>query len=198
MSAAPLAALVLAGGRSTRMQRDKAALEYAGESQLARAFRLVRAVVPDAYVSVRDDQVDDPTRAGFPQVVDGAAGAGPVAGILAALASAPPRAWLVVAVDLPLLDASTLERLVAARDSAALATAYRSAHDGLPEPLCAIWEPGSREPLERYVADGRSCPRKFLITHGARLLDLEAAAALDNVNTPDEYADARRRMETTG
>ena len=187
VEAAPLAALVLAGGRSTRMQRDKAALAYGGETQLARAFRLVRDCVPDCHVSVRPEQAADP------QVVDRLVDVGPVAGILAALAMPPARAWLVVAIDLPLLDADTLRRLIAARDQAALATAYRSAHDGLPEPLCAIWEPAALAPLEAFVAGGRSCPRKFLLTHGARLLDLDAPSALDNVNTPDEYAAAAAR-----
>ena len=194
---APLAALVLAGGRSTRMQRDKAALAYGGETQLARAFRLVRDCVPDCHVSVRPEQVGDPLRAAYPQVVDRLAGVGPVAGILAALAAAPERAWLVVAIDLPLLDAGTLRRLVAARDPAALATAYRSAHDGLPEPLCAIWEPAARAPLEAFVTGGRSCPRKFLLTHGARLLDLATPAALDNVNTPDASVAAAARAGST-
>lgn len=192
-AAAPLAALVLAGGRSTRMQRDKAALAYAGETQLARAFRRVRDLVPDCHVSVRPDQAGDPLRAGYPQIVDALADAGPVAGILAAQAARPDHAWLVVAIDLPLLDAGTLRHLLGARDPGALATAYRSAHDGLPEPLCAIWEPASREPLAAFVAGGRTCPRKFLITHGAALLALRAPAALDNVNTPDEYAAAAAR-----
>jgi molybdopterin-guanine dinucleotide biosynthesis protein A len=191
---APLSALILAGGRSTRMQRDKAALAYGGETQLERAFRLVRAVVPDAFVSVRADQVDDPVRASYPQIVDGVDGAGPAAGILAAQSARPSHAWLVVAVDLPLLDADTLATLLASRNPAALATAYASAHDGLPEPLCAVWEPASAGPLAAFVAGGRSCPRKFLITHGAHLLPLTRAAALDNVNTPDEYADALGRL----
>jgi molybdopterin-guanine dinucleotide biosynthesis protein A len=194
MPGAPVAALVLAGGRSTRMQRDKAALAYGGETQLQRAFRLVREFVPEAFVSVRADQVNDPVRAAYPQIVDGAEGAGPAAGILAAQAARPTHAWLVVAVDLPLLDADTLRHLLANRSTAALATGYASAHDGLPEPLCAIWEPASREPFAAFVAGGRTCPRKFLITHGAHLLPLPRAQALDNVNTPDEYADALGRL----
>lgn len=185
---APLAALVLAGGRSTRMQRDKAALAYDGEPQLARAVRLVRGFVPETYVSVRPDQTADPVRAAYPQIVDGLAAAGPVAGILAALSARPDRAWLVVAIDLPLLDADTLADLLERRDPAALATAYASAHDGLPEPLCTVWEPASRLPLETFVAGGRTCPRKFLLTHRVQLLALRRTAALDNVNTPDEYA----------
>jgi len=183
-----LAGLVLAGGRSTRMQRDKATLEVGGETQLARAVRLVGEHVEETFVSVRADQCSEAERARWPQVVDRLADVGPAAGILAALETRPDHAWLVVAVDLPLLDAATLGRLVAQRDPALLATAYRSPDDGLPEPLCAIWEPASREPLASFLAGGRSCPRKFLLMHAARLLDLAAPDALANVNTPADYA----------
>ncbi len=193
---APLAGLVLAGGRSQRMQRDKAALEFGGETQLGRAVRLVGRYAAQTFVSVRPDQRDDAERRRFPQIVDRLADVGPAAGILAAHEALPDHAWLVVAVDLPLLDAATLERLIGARDPAAMATAYRSAADGLPEPLCAIWEPASREPLAAFVAGGRSCPRKFLLNHAARLVDLATPDALANVNTPSDYADALARGGT--
>ena len=185
---APLAGLVLAGGMSTRMQRDKAAIEVGGETQLARAVRLVRALAPDTFVSVRDEQRAEATRARWPQVIDRLEGVGPAAGILAALEARPDHAWLVLAVDLPLLDAATLARLVRSREPAAVATAYRSSSDALPEPLCAIWEPKSRAPLAAFIAGGRSCPRKFLLSHGAKLIELEAPRALENVNTPAELA----------
>ena len=190
---APLAGLVLAGGHSRRMQRDKAALEIGGETQLARAMRLVGTCAPRTFVSVRPDQADDPERRRFPQIVDRLADCGPAAGILAAQETLPDHAWLVVAVDLPLLDAATLAQLIAARDPLAPATAYRSVEDGLPEPLCAIWEPSSRAPLAAFIATGHSCPRKFLIRHGARLIELAAREALANVNTPTEYAAALAR-----
>jgi molybdenum cofactor guanylyltransferase len=190
---APLAGLVLAGGRSRRMQRDKAALEFGGETQLARAVRLVGRYAPRTFVSVRPDQQDDAERRRFAQIVDRLTDVGPAAGILAAQGTLTDHAWLVVAVDLPLLDAATLERLIGARDPGAVATAYRSAEDGLPEPLCAIWEPASREPLAAFVAGGKSCPRKFLLTHAARLVELAAPHALANVNTPSDYAAALAR-----
>jgi molybdopterin-guanine dinucleotide biosynthesis protein A len=170
------------------MQRDKATLPIGNQTQLERAMRLVMSAVGDAYVSVRADQADDPARARWPAIVDRLADIGPAAGILAALESRPDHAWLVVAVDLPLLDEATLGHLIAARAPAACATAYRSVHDGLPEPLCAIWEPMSREPLAAFIAGGRQCPRKFLLTHDARLIDPINRDALENVNTPEEYA----------
>ena len=70
--------LVLAGGRSTRMHADKAALAYGARPQLAEAFDLVARHVARAFVSVRADQVTESLRAAYPQVVDGDAGRGPV------------------------------------------------------------------------------------------------------------------------
>ncbi|MET0292863.1 MAG: NTP transferase domain-containing protein [Steroidobacteraceae bacterium] len=191
--------LVLAGGRSRRMASDKALLPYAGETQLDRAMALLAKLGIPAFVSVRPDQMDEPVRARHPQIVDRIADAGPVAGILAALESAPDSAWLVIACDLPFLDERTLRHLIAHRDASRLATAYRSAHDGLPEPLCALYEPASRESLSAALGTGKSCPRGFLKGASTRsevtLLDLPAAEALDNVNTPDERNDALRRLE---
>ena len=192
---APLFGLVLAGGASTRMQRDKAAIEYHGQSQLHWTFHLLSHVCAATFVSVRPDQREEPTRAGLPQIVDRQPGIGPVAGISAALHAHPKAAWLVVACDLPFLNEQTLRYLVEHRDARKLATVFKSSHDELPEPLCAIWEPAAREPLLAYVAAGKHCPRKFLINADTLLLDLPDGHALDNVNTADEY---RATVSTLG
>jgi molybdopterin-guanine dinucleotide biosynthesis protein A len=187
---APIFGLVLAGGRSTRMQRDKAALTYRGRTQLEWAVSLLQPHAERVFVSVRPDQTDEPTRARFEQIVDSAQNLGPIAGIMAAQAKYPHAAWLVLACDLPFLDGGTLTNLIGARQPKCLATAYRSSHDGLPEPLCAIYEPGSREPLIAHVASGKICPRKFLINADVELIDEPNPQALDNVNTPEEYGSA--------
>ena len=188
MSAAPaLRGLVLAGGLSSRMQRDKAALPYAGRSQLDRVFELVSRHVDHVLVSVRAGQAADPARAHLPLLIDAVDGEGPMIGIRSALAADPHAAWLVVACDLPFLSDTTLSHLIAQRDPARTATAYRSAHDGLPEPLCAIFEPGAAVGLAAAQGHGRHCPRKFLINADTRLLDPLDPRALDNVNTPEEY-----------
>jgi molybdopterin-guanine dinucleotide biosynthesis protein A len=190
----PLYGLVLAGGRSTRMQRDKAALQYAGRSQLERAIELTTPLVERLFVSVRGDQAGDPLRARFPQIVDSGELEGPIAGIVAAQSSYPDAAWLVLACDLPLLDPATLRHLLRSRRPERQATAYRSSHDGLPEPLCAIYEPSSREAIRACIASGRDCPRKFLINASIALLDQPEPGALDNVNTPKEYDSALNRV----
>jgi molybdopterin-guanine dinucleotide biosynthesis protein A len=186
----PIYGLVLAGGRSTRMQRDKAALSYHGRTQLDWAMELIQPFVEKAFVSVRPDQANDPVRAKYPQVVDTQENLGPIAGIVAAQTAHPDVAWLVLACDLPFLDAATLKHLVWARQADKPATAYRSSHDGLPEPLCAIYEPRSRKAILEYIATGKNCPRKFLIKSNAHLLEEPNPRALDNVNTPEEYGSA--------
>jgi molybdopterin-guanine dinucleotide biosynthesis protein A len=192
MSTPPLLqGLVLAGGASSRMRSDKAALLYDGSSQLDRAVELLRRHVSPVFVSVRAIQSEQPERARYPLIVDSTSARGPIAGIRSALAAHRDVAWLVVACDLPYLTDEVLASLIAERDPAARATAFRSAHDDLPEPLCAIWEPQSAADIDAFLGTGRDCPRKFLIRHAVRLLELDDRRALDNVNTPEDYERAR-------
>lgn len=193
---APLRGLVLAGGRSKRMGRDKAALDYSGRSQLEQAVELLQRLAASVHVSVRADQKDDPLRRKFAQIVDLGDIEGPAAGIRAAQLHDPAAAWLVVACDLPYLDEATLRRLIAHRNPANTATAFRGSHDGLPEPLCSIYEPAAGPLLAQFIASGRNCPRRFLVNSDTLLLDQTDPKALDNVNTPDELAAARAQLGT--
>jgi molybdenum cofactor guanylyltransferase len=142
------------------------------------------------FVSVRANQAADPARAQRPLIVDSVEGEGPIVGIRSALAAHPQVAWLVLACDLPFMSETALSQLLHERDPTALATAFRSTHDGLPEPLCAIWEPAAGPALAAYQSEGGRCPRKFLIRNAAPLLEPLDRHALDNVNTPEEYTAA--------
>jgi len=203
----PVHGLVLAGGASSRMQRDKAALVYHGATQLDRVFALLSRHVHPVFVSARRAQADEPSRAGKPLILDDPAlpgidreerAGGPIVGIRAAFARFPDAAWLVLACDLPFLSDAALGQLLAARDPRRLATAFRSVHDGLPEPLCAIWEPAAAAALAVHQASGSQCPRKFLIRADALLVDPADRRALDNVNTPEEYAQAQQLLGANG
>lgn len=191
---APIYGLVLAGGASRRMHADKAALRYDGQTQLQRAFALLSKLCEKTFVSVRKDQTQDATRIGFPQIVDALTDLGPLAGISAAQTQHPGVAWLIMACDLPFINEATLQYLIAHRDPPRIATAFRSAHDNLPEPLCAIWEPSSAPPVRQWIDKGQKCPRKFLINSEAVLLTQPQANALDNVNTPEEHLQALKSM----
>lgn len=189
--------LVLAGGRSTRMGTDKAALLHPDGRPLARrTLDLLSRVCARTVVSLRHDQELPPRIEESPQVSivrDPEGGSeGPLAGILAALRSAPEADWLVLACDLPRLDVDTLEHLVASRNPDEVFLSYRSEFDGLPEPLCAYYAAAALPILEQAQANGIRCPRKVLIQHNCRLLDPVTPRALDNANTPDDWETARQ------
>ncbi len=187
MSETPVYALILAGGKSRRMGRDKAHLVHDGKPQLERTAELLAPLVDKVWVSVRKDQPADTLRDAYPQIVDRDDDAGPVAGILAALETCPDVDWLIVAIDLPNLDAETLRHLLEHASDPRF-TAFRSVRDQLPEPLCALYRSGAAVEIRRFVEDGIVCPRKILIRSEAELLEQPSPAALENINTPEDLA----------
>lgn len=196
MNRTVLYGLVLAGGRSRRMGHDKTQYAFHGRAQAQWAAELLGRHCERVFLSVRPDQTEPPV-VGWPTIVDRHVDVGPLAGIAAAQHEHPQAAWLVLACDLPFITDAVLATLVAARDSA-MFKAFRSSHDGLPEPLCAVYEPQSSPVVEAALAAGRHCPRKLIIQSSVTLLDLPEAGALDNINTPEELAGARARLGSTG
>lgn len=183
--------LLLAGGESRRMGREKALLRYDGQqTQLQRSTELLRKVCSRVFVSQRASQsLPVPEDAGI--IHDRIAGvSGPLCGILSAMATHPRVHWLVVACDLPFLKKETLEKLLHAfGGTTPQLTAYRSSYDGLPEPLCAVYPSGSDRELHALSRQlGNACPRKLLIVKKARLLVQEDPHSLDNINTAEEFA----------
>jgi len=184
--------LVLAGGKSERMGFDKGSVNWHGKEQRYFMADMLTPFCKEVYISCRPDQqeVDAP----YKSLVDTFTGLGPYGGILSALREGPDSAWLVVACDLPLLTPETLQHLTANRDPSSIATAYKSAFDGFPEPLITIWEPKSYPVLLSFLAQGYSCPRKVLINSEIRLLNPPDPEALTNVNTPDELENIKRTL----
>ena len=191
----PLCGLVLAGGFSSRMGRDKAALVHPDGRPLARRCHdlLVEAGCESVALSLRHDQQAPPGFAELPDVMlvrdpEGMSH-GPLAGMLAAMRLRPHADWLVLACDLPRLDLPTLANLLDSRLSGEPFLSYRSEFDGLPEPLCALYAPAALPMLEQAQSEGM-CPRKPLIRHRCRLLEPITPHALDNANTPDDWVSA--------
>ncbi len=188
----PIFGLVLTGGKSTRMKKNKAALKFHNKSQALYAFELLLPFCENVFVSSRKGQKLPVAQNKLPHIYDSKkfSGHGPLAGILSAMAKYPKVTWLVLACDLPFVDDKTLKHLLRYRDSAKIATAYKSWSNNLPEPLCAIYEPAAQKRLLTFFNKGIVCPRKILINSKPRLLKLKNKNALDNVNTPNEFQKA--------
>lgn len=184
---APVYGLVLAGGKSRRMGHDKAVINYHGKPQIQWAYELLARHLPKVFISVRAEQENEPVRAGLPQIADQGLASGPLDGIVSAQQTHPAAAWLVIACDLPWLNDASIEHLLAAREVNKMATAFVSEHHpGLPEPLCAIWEPSSRSIIDTAISIERYCPRKILINTETHLVTQLNPRSMDNINYPQE------------
>lgn len=184
--------LVLAGGRSARMGRDKASIDYHGAPQVDWTRGLLGRVCAHAFVSRAFDAGEE-----GPSVLhDLSPELGPVGGVLAAHAHAPDAAWLVVACDLPGLREESLARLVSARSPERDAICYGDAAGRL-EPLVALYEPPALVTLAEAARAGELSLSRHLLRLGERLRVLEPADAEEtvNVNTPEELRGFLRRRE---
>jgi molybdopterin-guanine dinucleotide biosynthesis protein A len=171
------------------MGNDKAAIQINGQSLLDRTVALLTPRCERVLVAIREDQVTDPLRGRFDQLLDPPGDTGPIGAIYQVLDTYPRHGALVLACDMPRLDEATLDGLIQARDPACEATAMRAA-DGKAHPLCAIWEPGCRALLAIAMAQGELSPRQFLTAGETRLVECDDPGLLRSVNRPEDVADA--------
>ena len=189
----PLNGLVLIGGKSTRMNKDKSKLVYHGNlPQHEYLTNLLGKSCDKVFVSVRDETQAAEYEAGV--ITDKFIGLGPYGGILSAFQSNPNSAWLVVAVDLPYLDEATLSNLVTNRNTSKAATCFIDPKNEFPEPLITIWEPRAYPILLEFLSKGYSCPRKALINSDVEVINERDVKALTNVNTPEELEETLEKI----
>ena len=192
----PLHGLILSGGQSSRMRKDKGSLSYHGVSQRQYLFDLLSNYCTGSFISCNAQQATELNGA-LPFIEDNFLHLGPMGGILSALQSDPNCAWLTVACDLPYLSERTIEYLVQNRNPSKAATAFLDPNGEFPEPLITIWEPKSFSILLQFLAQGYSCPRKALINSDIELLKAPDAKEFVNANFPEEYEDALKNLKTS-
>ena len=151
----PVLGCVVAGGRSSRMGRDKASLVLAGESLLARAVRALSGVCSSVVVSGSVAA----TALGLPVLADAVPGLGPLGGIVTVLRFAKQEgaAWVMfLPVDMPLLPISLLPVLLerwseAGRRGARVCCAET---DGILQPLISLLHVDTASALEDRLGRG--------------------------------------------
>ncbi|MBT8314647.1 MAG: NTP transferase domain-containing protein [Maribacter sp.] len=194
ISVAKIYGLVLSGGKSTRMGKDKGLIAYHGIPQREYLYHLLEKVCTKTFISIRKEQVTD-IPSTFNSIIDVDVYRGPFNGMLSAHKKHLDVAWLVLACDLPLIDERSLQELISARQENAYATAFAQTDNPLPEPLCAIWEPRALKAAIPYLEEGNgSCPRKYLIKNNTHLVFPENADVLINANSELEYREVLTKL----
>ena len=181
------AGFVLAGGRSSRMGRDKSLLELEGEALVERAARRVAAAAGS--VALVGD-AGRHAKFGWPVVVDLRPGQGPLGGIESALASPFAGQWnLIVACDLPELTAGFLRRLLDTAEASGCDALLPHTSGGRPQPLCAVYRRSARQALEERFRTGTRKVTLALEELVVHRLEVSEVLQFQNVNTPEDWAD---------
>ncbi|HEY2847480.1 MAG TPA: molybdenum cofactor guanylyltransferase [Pyrinomonadaceae bacterium] len=137
-----LEAFILIGGRSSRFGRDKAFVEFEGETLAARAGRTVEAAFPGiriTFVAAEDGQFGEMVdELDHPVIFDTRKGFSAWSGLHSALSNSSAEWTLVFACDLPFVKSELLRLLASDRDSDWDAVVSKEA-DGRLQPLCSIY-----------------------------------------------------------
>ena len=186
-----VSAILLAGGKSSRMGRDKAELHFQGMTLLEwQVQKLQRLGIKDVMLSGSRREM-----AGVRVVPDEFPGQGPLSGLHACMKAARCPDCLVLSVDVPLAPPLALEALAGAhRASGAAVTLLR--HGGKWEPLIGVYRSGLFRRAESILRGKNTAVRRLLDETGFELLDWPGDEELFlNCNTPEDYERLCRRAE---
>ena len=191
---AGVTAFILAGGKSTRMGRDKAFVELGGQTLLARALDVTRAVAEDWRI------VGDTIKfAAFgPVVEDIFHDCGPLGGIHAALLSSRTELNLMIAVDLPFVTTRFLEYLIG--QGSKTSAVVTVPHAGGLQPLCAVYRRRFGEVAERALRERRNKIDALFSEVETQVLEEEELSRAGfspeifrNLNTPEQWEEAKMK-----
>ena len=176
---------VLAGGRSTRMGRNKALLPFRGTTLVEQIAGIVGKAT-DAVTLIGDPA--QLSHLGLPVITDRFPARGPIGGIHAALAATSTDWNLIVGCDMPALTVEILRDLLGrAEQTSAVCVAAAVSPDEL-EPLCAVYHRRCLAAVDRAIREDRLKLKDLLDELGAEPA-LVPATAVANVNTRAEWTE---------
>ncbi len=195
-SPAGVTGVLLAGGNSSRMGRNKALMSLAGHRLVDRVLAVLRGIFDDLLmVTNSPDLYAD---LGVRMVPDLVADKGALGGIHSAIHHAATPHCLVVACDMPFLNAAVLRYL--AEQRAGCDVVVPSLH-GKPQPLHAVYGKACLQPIARRLGTDRLHVVGFFPDVRVREVTAKELAGFDpdglsfrNLNTPEEFAAAARRL----
>src|SRR5262245_32996927 len=180
---------VTAGGRSSRMGRDKAWLELGGRPMIAHVLDALRPVVTDIAVIANRDEYG---ALGVQIVPDTNRGIGPIEAVRTSLAASRCDRVLLVGCDLPFVTSDLFSYL--SNQAGRYQSVVPLDRDNMPEPLCAIYSRSSLPEVERMIEAGEFKISPLFERVDTLFVGFDELSGLrgadlffENINTPDEY-----------
>jgi len=166
-----LTALILAGGKSERMGKDKALIEYEGKPHIFYLADLLAPFSDKILISRNKQQAALPV--GNYEIIyddDGTENQGPLTGLISAIKKYPSSDFLSIYCDVINLNNGLVRRLIEERDETKYATCFVS--NGFPEPSIVIFENKSNQIILDKYNSGKYSIIKFLKEYDCKKISL--------------------------
>ncbi len=178
------AAIVLAGGGSTRMGRDKSLLPVQGRPLVQHVVEGLRPLAAEILLSANEPEKY--AFLGLPVVPDERPGLGPLMGIVSALRRSAHELNLVVACDMPAIDTDFARMLLESAQGYDCVVPLNAG--GRPEPLLAVYRKSVLPAAQALLDSGQRKIALLFDTCRVRYVPLPPGVQARNINTPEEYA----------
>lgn len=184
-----LACVILAGGKSSRMQQDKSLLPFGGYPTLCQyQYERMKKIFKHVYISVKE-----PSKYGFTAdfIVEENEAFAPTYGLKKVLETIREEACFVMAVDMPFLSESVIHTVVERYDPSFDAVIVRE--NGTVHTLCGIYSRSIQPKIDEAVRTDRHKLQRLLEEVHTCYVDIDDADAFVNLNYPHEYDEAVKR-----
>jgi molybdopterin-guanine dinucleotide biosynthesis protein A len=182
-----LTAIILAGGKSSRMGTDKGLMDFRGKKMIEHVLCVAGAIATEILISSSNAGY---SQFGFPVYEDIYKNFGPLGGIHSGLSSSHSQWNLVVSCDLPFISREFLLFLLS---QDADGNAIVPVHDKMPEPLCALYNKSALPEIESLILNGELKMKHALQKLNTVYVDVpkekfNAAVLFKNLNSPEDIA----------
>lgn len=178
---------ILIAGQSRRMGHPKPLIRIDGATLLERTAAIAAQVCDETILLGQPAFALPPAVAQLRLLPDTPPNIGPLGGLAALLAVAAPNPAILLACDLPSLDAPLLHKLLDEIDCSIDAVVFKTGADSsLLEPCCAAYMPSAARNVELQIESGHYALHELLARLRTRTITLSPAdaARLANMNTP--------------
>lgn len=181
----PITAIILAGGQSRRMGRDKGLVLLNGKPMVQHVLDKAKSITDNAMIITNQPGYE---HFGVPTYSDLIEDKGPLGGIYTGLHYTRTEYNLVLSCDIPLVSVSFLNRLASYRGEN---QAWVPVHENQPQPLCAIYKKEIRPQIKLSFEAGPLSMQKFLETINTSFIDMSDVGAehkngFANLNSPED------------
>jgi len=187
----PVHAIILAGGKSSRMGADKKELRINGESLLARLHRFLTPHFDGIIIST--SSLPQHKISGARYVIDEEPGKGPLMAIYSSLKQSSSRVNFVIACDIPEVDLALVRRMLSFANACDIIVP--SFAEGMTEPLFAVYCRPVIPIMARQLADNRLRPADCYPLCTTKIIPVTDNRWYINLNTPDTFTAYRNRRQ---